>query len=176
MRDEISAERLRKLLHYDPDAGSFTWLVTRNQSAKIGREAGATNAAGYRCVTIDGRAYMSHRLAWLYVYGAHADVEIDHINRDKADNRISNLRLVSRSENCQNSSSRRNTASGLRGVSWHKQRQRWAARITLHGLTKHLGLFDSPELAHAAYLQAAAELHTHNPLVTTQASKQSDQP
>lgn len=161
--DKLTAERLRELLHYDPETGRFTRRVTRpGRSAKAGSVAGHVNQRGYWVIWI-GCNWMAHRLAWLYVHGAWPDGHIDHINQDKADNRMENLRLVTHAENMQNRPHQRNNVSGFKGVAPCRRTGRWQALICSNNKQIHLGFFDTPELAHAAYCEAAARLHTANP-------------
>jgi hypothetical protein len=157
----ITAERLRQLLHYDPERGVFTWLsrpAERSWNTRFaGTRAGTINGLGYVVIGILGRRYKAHRLAWLYVHGEWPGRELDHINCDKSDNRIANLRPATRSQNIANSRARSDSTSGLKGVRWHESSRRWLARLTAGG-KRHIGLFDTPEAAHAAYI-AAAEKH-----------------
>lgn len=159
---ELTVERLHKLLSYDPNTGIFTWRE-RKGTARAGSTAGTPHSRGYWAITIDGKGHLAHRLAWLYVYGKWPARELDHINRVRNDCRIANLREVSWSENAQNKSQQSNNTSGYRGVTWHKQLHRWVAQITLHRKHRHLGLFDTAEDAHAAYQAAAKTMHTHRP-------------
>lgn len=158
----LTAERLRELLDYDPETGQFRWAKARS-GVKVGAITGCPNGRGYTVIHIDGHTYKSHRLAWLYVYGRWPAAEIDHRNGKPADNRISNLREATRAEQAQNLAKYRRNTSGYPGVSWHKQGAKWNARIAVAGRTRHLGLFDSPEDASAAYLRAKAELHNFQP-------------
>lgn len=162
--DKVTAEFVRELFHFDPETGVFTRSVTRQGlQARAGDIAGTLKPSGYLSIWICGANHMAHRLAWLYVYGSWPDGHIDHINQAKGDNRIANLRVATRSENMQNRQRYKNNASGFRGVFVCKKTGRWKSQITVNGKHAHLGLFDSPEAAHAAYCAAAAEVHTHNP-------------
>lgn len=162
--DKLTAERLRELLHYDPETGLFIRRVSRpGRWGKAGTVAGHINPHGYRVIWI-GCNWMAHRLAWLYVHGAWPDGQLDHINQDKTDNRLENLRLVTHAENMQNRPCQRNNVSGFKGVAPCRKSGRWQALICSNNKQIHLGLFASPELAHAAYCAAAARLHTHNPV------------
>lgn len=154
----ITVERLREVLRYDPVTGAFTWKVRTGPRGKPGAFAGTINTRGYYEISVDGRKYVSHRLAWLYMRGGWPKGEIDHINGCRDDNRWSNLRDVSRALNTQN----RRTASslnltGLLGVSRHNAR--WRARIQVDGVVRRLGTYDSPEAAHEAYVAAKRQLH-----------------
>jgi hypothetical protein len=106
-----------------------------------------------RC--INGKTTGMHRL----IAGTPAGVEVDHINGNKLDNRRANLRNCTRSENARNCSVRSDNTSGYKGVFWHKQHGKWSARIKLNGKRHHLGDFDTPTEAGAAYDKAAHEMH-----------------
>jgi hypothetical protein len=166
MQRELTAERLRELLSYDPETGVFTWRVTRGGGAQVGSVAGAIDRHGYRHIKLDYRLYRAHRLAWLYVYGAFPSKELDHINRLRDCNAISNLREATRSENGQNKVLQANNTSGFKGVSWDKRARKWAAQIALNGKNKFLGRFSTPHEAHLTYLAAAAEMHACHPVLS----------
>lgn len=155
----ISRERLLELLIYSPDSGDFLWAVDRRGSARAGDKAGAMGNHGYWSIKVDGQRYLAHRLAWLYVYGHFPNADIDHINGCRLDNRIENLRDVSRSENIQNVRRPRcNSTTGLLGVQCTDS-GRWSAAIGVNGGTTHIGVFATKELAAEAYLNAKALLH-----------------
>ena len=158
MRTTATPERLREVLTYDAETGDFFWLVATAQRVRVGDVAGGIHPSGYRQIVVDGRLYMAHRLAWFYIYGAWPTNQIDHINGDRADNRLANLREATNAENSQNQRHpSANNQSGFLGVS--KDRSRWKARIMVGGRHRHLGYFDSPEEAHTRYLEAKATLH-----------------
>lgn len=159
----LTAERVRELLNYSHDTGAITWRVDKGPK-RAGCEAGFINGPGYLLIRIGGNLCLGHRIAWLHVHGDWPDGDLDHINQIKTDNRIANLRVATRSQNEQNKSLRADNTSGYRGVCWSKKECRWKARIQLDGKRQSLGLFDTPEAAYAVYLEAAAKLHTHNPL------------
>jgi hypothetical protein len=116
------------------------------------------HAYGYQLVCVDGHKYPAHRLAWLIAHGVWPDGQIDHINGNRADNRLENLRDVPRAINAQNQRrAPKNSASGFLGVSRHNNR--WRARITIDKRTVRLGTFDTPHQAYAAYLSAKRQLH-----------------
>jgi hypothetical protein len=155
---KLTAERLRELLNYDPETGVFTWRVSRRATARPGSVAGTITPKGYRNIWIGGN-YRAHRLAWLYVHGKWPDHEIDHIDGNRANNAIANLRDVTRSVNHENlRCARSDNAHGLLGVSPSKGK-RWKTSITVNGKWQHLGTFKTPEEAHAAYLEAKRRLH-----------------
>lgn len=148
--------RIAQEARYDPETGIFTSTVTK-RGRPAGRVMGGRDKNGYVILKIDGVVIKAHRLAWFIVYGALPAGFIDHINGDPSDNRISNLRDVSRRANNLNSWTPRsdNRRSGLIGVSKISGRsKRWAARVTDDGQRIHLGSFATPEEAHTAYLAA----------------------
>lgn len=153
----IDQSRLRELLDYDADTGRLTWRHARSRAA-AGARAGHLNSKGYRRIEIDDRQYFAHRLVWLYVYGEWPVEQIDHRNGDRDDNRIVNLRAASQAENNGNSRRPKHNTSGFKGVGLQKTDRKWRARIKRAGRSIHLGTFDTPEEAHAAYVAAATEL------------------
>lgn len=158
----VAQSRLKELLHYDPETGVVTWRATRG-GVRAGTVAGSTNHNGYLQIGVDGRDYLVHRLVWLYVHGDWPKHQIDHINGVRADNRIANLREATNAENNQNLAIRPHNTSGFMGACWDSERRKWLAQIRADGKRKYLGRFDTPEVAHAAYLSAKSELHTFQP-------------
>ncbi len=154
----LSHARLRELLDYDPATGVFVWKVNRNSyggKIKIGVVAGLIDRYGHREIGIDRYRYMAHRLAWFYVHEVWPKHEVDHINMVRDDNRLSNLRVVPhRSYQRANQKVRKDSHSGLKGAQKTKD-GRWRSRITKHGVVQWLGVYDTPEEAHAAYCKAA---------------------
>ena len=154
---ELTAERLRELLHYDPETGVFTRLV-RSGPAKVGDAAGTATTSGYIQIRVDGGQYLAHRLAFLCMTGEWPSQFVDHVNGVRDDNRWSNLRPATPSENLQNvRRARADSQTGLLGVS--RDRQRFRAQIKVDGQHIYIGTFDTPEQAHAAYLAAKRKLH-----------------
>lgn len=154
MKEELTQDRLKSILDYNPKTGVFLWKKTgNNQFVKKGRTAGWDMGDGYRRVTVLGGTYYAHRLAWLYMHGYFPEHGIDHINRDKKDNRIKNLRVVSQQCNVRNTGVRCNNRSGITGVLWAKQQKKWQAKIAVSGKTIHLGYHkDKIEAAKARHL------------------------
>lgn len=132
--------RLKVMLRYDPDTGIFT-RKTSNGGFKIGSVAGATSLNGYRNIMVDNKSYSAHSLAWLYVYGKFPEYVIDHINHERSDNRIENLRDVKHSINCKNIRLTKNNPSGVPGVTWEKERKRWRVCIYVDNKRQRLGDF-----------------------------------
>lgn len=159
---DLTAERLRELLRYDSETGEFHWRGGEGRPRKK-TKAGCKDKDGYIRIKVDQRLYAAHRLAWLYVHGEWPKHTIDHKNCVRSDNRIENLRDITREANMQNvkSAPRSNKSSGLLGASWHKAAGDWRANIAVNGKKRHLGRFDTAEEAHAAYLKAKAELHPY---------------
>ena len=156
-KPDITAEELRKLLHYDPETGIFTWRVQRS-NVKRGAIAGCVIHHGYRVIRAGGRLVLAHRLAWLYMTGEWPTLNIDHIDGDTTNNRFSNLRDVTHQANSHNLTRLcRHNSSGFMGVSKH--RDVWKAQIKVAGEVKQLGTFSTPEAAAEAYKKAKLVLH-----------------
>lgn len=152
----MEIERIKQLLDYDPSTGVFTW---KTHNIK-GKPAGCPNEQGYVKIRIDRRAFKAHRLAWAHYYGVWPTKDIDHVDGDKGNNAIANLREVTNAENAQNNLlPLGKTASMARGVSWWEPNKRWRARITKDGKQHFLGYFHTKEEAIDAYLRAKKELH-----------------
>ena len=159
----LTQERLKELLHYDPDTGIFTWKTKVCKKIKIGDIAGSPDDRGYWSIGIDKKKYGSHRLAWLYTYDEWPLCEIDHIDTIKHNNAIDNLRDVSSGVNKENKiSCRKDNKSGFLGVNGYGKKYR--ALIMINRQLIHLGVFDTPEQAHAAYLEAKRKYHSGNTL------------
>jgi hypothetical protein len=160
----LTAARLRQLYSYDPEAGSFTRLVRIGRNHFPGVVAGAPFGKGYRRLRVDGQTYVVHRLVWLYVNGNWPNGDIDHIDGDKSNNRICNLRDVNRSTNLENlKGTKAKDKSRLLGA-FPVNKRSWFSRIQVKGRSIYLGCFQSAEDAHAAYLAAKREFHEGNTL------------
>lgn len=158
-RSDLTQAKLREVLTYNPATGIFIWAEGRPRSGKV---AGWVNVHGYRVISISKVEFLAHHLAWLYVYGRLPAQEIDHRNGDRCDNRIDNLRDVTRVTNTQNQRRRRSGAAPNLpfGTTYDKARQKYAAYIGVDGKTIALGRFPTPEEAEAAYLAAKRLLHS----------------
>lgn len=156
----ITLKALRERLDYDPTTGAFRWKSHGKRPSWNGREVGSRDMYGYKTVRLDGKSYKLHRLAWLYVHGTWPVGDVDHINGNRSDNRIANLRDVSRKVNLENQRAAKNNAStGLLGAYLDKRKNIYYARISQHNRSIHLGTFPTAEAAHAAYLRAKRKMH-----------------
>lgn len=160
-KEILSADKLRELLHYDPDTGIFIWRVRVSQAVKAGDTAGRVNYDGYATIKVLGYEYRAHRLAMFYGDGVMPPSEVDHINGVRLDNRLANLRHADRAMNAQNmrKALRTNLSCGLIGATWDKKRQAWKAAIQVNGKKRALGVFDTAEEAHARYLEEKRAFH-----------------
>ena len=154
---------LASLLSYDPLTGIFRWVESHDNHVKAGDTAGAIGTQGYRKIGLRRRYIAANRLAFFMVYGRLPVGVIDHINGDKQDDRIENLRECTVLQNAQNSKVPRNNTSGFPGVSWYRRNACWMAQIGVNFVTHHLGYFDRPEDAYAAYRQAKERFHPFAP-------------
>jgi len=156
----LTAERLRELLDYDPSTGVFTWRVCRrNRNSFEGKAAGVINASGGIIIKINYVLYHAARLAWLHHHGSWPECFVDHINRNRADNRIDNLREATPAQNSQNQKRSRNNSSGFNGVNFVKATGKWRAIITSNRQVHFLGGFPTKEEAISAYREACQRLH-----------------
>jgi hypothetical protein len=153
----MSVDVIKGLLSYDQQSGNLYW-TDKQRIALRGKVAGSIDAYGYLQLSVKGKRYKAHRVAWLLTYGSWPNGEIDHIDGDKLNNRIINLRDVSSQVNAWNRKlAQRNNSTGYRGVTKH--RNKFMADIKVYGKKIYLGLFETPELAHQAYLQAKTKHH-----------------
>jgi ribosomal protein S17E len=154
---EMALEALQSYLTYDSENGVFYW--TENQTKRLrNKQAGYIDSRGYMCIKFRTKNYKLHRLAWLFYYKELPSKDIDHIDRNKLNNKIENLRLATKQLNQWNHNSARiNNKCGYRGVC--NYRGKFAASIKSNHKSKWLGIFDTPELAHQAYLKAKNDLH-----------------
>jgi hypothetical protein len=159
----ITQKHLKSILSYNELNGNFTWVSYIGGSAKVGAVAGRL-AYGYIGIQINEKKHQAHRLAWIYVNGddslSSAD-QIDHINHDRSDNRIENLRVVNRTGNQRNRSKNKNNTSGVCGVTWHKGTEKWQAQVGIKGVTKYLGSFSKKSDAILARKKANSENNFH---------------
>lgn len=153
----LDVKTISDFLDYNPESGVFVWKV-KTRARNIGDVAGNTNWRGYTSIWINGEQYYAHRMAWAICNGAWPSCDIDHINEDKSDNRICNLRIASRSQNMFNRGKNKNNTSGFKGVSFCKDTGRWMAQMSIYGKSLKIGRFDTKEEASRAYFEKAKEL------------------
>ena len=154
----ITQERLKSLLTYDPDTGEFRWR-TKRPRCTVGALAGTATHHGYTAIKLDGATYRAHRLAWLYVFGDWPRMELDHINRKRSDNRISNLREATRFLNCQNRKKSTTAHSQHIGVSKGFGGKGWRAYIDKNGRRITLGVFRTEQDAVEARKNAERQMY-----------------
>ncbi len=153
---KLTQERVRELFDYRED-GELIWKVRNSNRIKVGDIAGHLGNGGYRRVMLHRKLFLSHRLIWLWWYGYLPEHDIDHINRNRLDNRINNLREVSRQCNLRNCVVSKRNSSGIIGVCWDRDRKKWQAKIEVAGVVNFLGRFDTLTGAAIARWEAEVE-------------------
>lgn len=153
MSRDLTASEARALLEYNPETGE---LVRRKGG---GGPVGSPDTKGYLRVMLDGQRYKNHRVVWLLVYGEWPSGPLDHINGDKADNRLLNLRLASPSQNLYNTPTKRTNTSGVKGVMWHKHSGKWVAQLRVSGRCVLFRRYATKEAATAAIREARLQAH-----------------
>lgn len=157
-RDAIGIEDLKSAFDYDADTGVIRWRETRSHNAVARQEAGYTCQDGYRLVMLNGKMLKAHRVAWAIFHGRWPHDEIDHMDGDKSNNRIRNLRDADRTTQAENiRKARADSKTGFLGVSPH--RGKFMATIRIGKKKKFLGYRDTPESAYALYLEAKRKHH-----------------
>lgn len=157
--ETLTQEELKTLLQYNPTTGDFTWLekASKYSNIKVGEIADKLHA-NYKDISINNKRYKSHRLVWLYFYGNFPSVMIDHIDCDRLNNKIENLRLATSSNNNWNRTLNSNTKTGVKGVRIHKNGN-YEGRIMCNKISYYLGVFETLEEAEEAVTVKRAELH-----------------
>lgn len=166
VKDLPDPEYLRQRFQYDPSTGRLFWRVHSSMpecwnARYAGREAGSPHNEGYTRVSLNGTRFLAHRLAWALHYGAWPLDQIDHINGDRADNRISNLRQANNTANSRNAGVGKRNTTGVIGVCWCKNRNKWQAAITVDRITRFLGYYTDKEAAIAARKRAEEKYGFH---------------
>lgn len=159
----MDIKTLKSKLTYDTVTGIFVWNLGERHAGKI---AGSILKNGYVQISVKGKRYLGHRLAWAFVYGKFPKLGLDHENRVRSDNWIDNLREATQAENMQNASLRKNNKCGFTGVDFHKSAGMFQARIMVNGVREILGHFETPEEASHAYVEAKKELHKFQPIIS----------
>lgn len=159
----ITHERLLELLAYDPETGEFRWKIQKAHRNKIGELAGYINILPsgyqYRSMMIEYRNYRASRLAWFYMTGEWPDKTIDHIDTNSLNDKWNNLREANDIEQCRNKGVRKNSRTGVKNVTWHKQTQKWNVYFTFNGKKKSYGLYEDLELANLVACEIRDSLH-----------------
>lgn len=165
----LTAEQLRDRFDYNKETGVFTWRnnPVKRGYRKEGTPTGTLNAMGYIVIGINYKLHHAHRLAWLYVHGEWPKNNIDHIDGNPSNNRLDNLREATQGQNMQNQSKPQSrNKSGCLGVHWCIRDHKWIAKIGFDGRQKFIGRFDTPELAHQAYLAVKSQVHPFAPNIS----------
>lgn len=142
MKTELTQERLKELLHYDPETGVFTWLK-RCGATTTGNKAGHLHTSGYITIRIDKTSYRAHRLAWFYTHGVWPSELIDHVNLVRSDNRFCNLREVTHLQNHWNRQQNKNSTSGHKGVYQCTKSEKFVVKIMCKRKIHYFGRFNS---------------------------------
>ena len=154
-----SLEKLKSSLSYNPETGEFKRISPKFGNASKTDFVGRIIDSGYLVISIGNVRYRAHRIAWKMHYGVEPDSFIDHINQDKADNRIDNLRSADKSQNMMNRPAQKNNKLGVKGVHWDNKNKRYIAQIKTPDGRKWLGRFKDVESASNAYVKASKTYH-----------------
>lgn len=172
---DVSQDEIKKVLVYNSETGVFIWkerpldmfrercdrprIRSRDSwnTRYANKPAGSLNSRGYMEIAIDGKRYSAHILAWVYEYGSLPDSDIDHVDNNKLNNAIGNLRLATKSQNSANCKRFVTNKSGYKGVYYSDDVGKYRATIRVNKKSIHLGYFSDPEIAHSVYLEAATE-------------------
>lgn len=159
-KEEVSIDFIKELLSYDEETGNLIWNVRVSSKSAAGSIAG-WNSNGYMALSINKTMYYCHRIAWAIYYGEWPSDLLDHINTNKSDNRISNLRIANTSQNAENkrNAQSNNKTSGLLGVHFNKKANLWSAQLVSKGKHFWLGSYQTAEEASLAYINAKRRVH-----------------
>lgn len=156
MKSEVNP---KEYLSYNPDSGQLTWLKDRSSNAVAGDIAGYKRKDGYIIISLFGEKYLAHRIAWELFYESKCPEFIDHINGITSDNKITNLRPASHSQNMMNRKMQKNNKSGYTGVRWVEKRGKYQARCNFGHKEKFLGYYESADMAYSAYSRHCKEVY-----------------
>jgi hypothetical protein len=155
----MNISTLQEFLAYDAETGKLIWKKKPSKNISAGNLAGYYSKTGYVQIGISGKIYYGHRVAWAIYYNETPPKMIDHINNDKLDNRICNLRSASNAENMRNMGKTKRNKTGYKGVYYHQKNKKYIAAIGYKMKTIYIGSFNTAEEARAAYCEAAERLH-----------------
>ena len=166
-KPKMSPDQLRRLFDLNAETGEIRWSTACSRGSLTHRVAGSNLNSGYRQVKVGGCSYLVHRVIWAIVYGVWPERAIDHIDGNRSNNAVTNLRLATASQNMQNLAVKQTkSASGLMGAihvpGTSRRRERWESRIRVGGVQKYLGSFESPQDAHTAYMNAKSQHHPYS--------------
>jgi hypothetical protein len=156
MVKELTQSDVKNIFEYVD--GELRWKNPKTNRLKKGDVAG-TFKDGYRRISLDYTLHYAHRLIWLYHYGVAPNGMLDHIDMNRSNNRIENLREVTPTQNSMNRLKNKSNKSGFKGVSFHEKTKKWRASCAVNGKQKYLGLYDLPEEAYAAYVKEVSKHH-----------------
>lgn len=154
----ITQKELKEILEYNKNTGEFFWKISPMYNVNVGDKAG-NNHNGYTRLTIKGKKYLTHRLAWLYVYGEFPEADIDHIDNDRTNCKINNLRIANKSTNAYNRKRQINNTSGIKGVLWSKASKKWMVRVGVNKHKLYFGVWEDLEFAELVAQEARAKYH-----------------
>lgn len=150
-------DEIKEYIGYDAATGKFFWLKRRGTRGVVGSEIKRKNPGGYAEIYFGRKSYLAHRVAWWLSYGFEPDGEVDHINGNRTDNRLVNLRLATREQNARNCKIKNTSSTGIKGVS--RDRKTFKASCYLNGVRNYLGNFKTPESAAEAVRKFREENH-----------------
>jgi hypothetical protein len=154
----ITRQEAEKVLSYSPQTGVFTWVCRVGTRRAAGDVAGYLHSTGCITIGLNKKHIKAHRLAWLFVYDEWPAGDIDHINGNRTDNRIENLRIATKTQNAQNQRRGTRNKHGLLGI---KQTPcgNWTSSIRVDGVLHHIGTFHTAQEAHTAYVKTKQRVH-----------------
>lgn len=158
---QLTQEVIKRLLHYDPETGVFTWLRPTNNRMKTGGVAGNVHPGRHRSIMVGGKKRPSGHLVFLYMEGTNPPNQVNHINGDILDDRWCNLKLATKTKNSRNARTYTSNTSGTTGVYWHSRDCKWMAQIVVASKRIHIGCFIHKQEAIEARRQAETEHGFH---------------
>lgn len=155
----LTFEEVSRLLAYEPETGILRWVKSPNSRIKVSSKAGSKSGFGYVKLKINRKEYFAHRIAWLLHYGHWPSGQIDHIDNDRANNAIANLRVCTASQNQRNQKIRRSNSSGIKGVYWDANLGKWKVQVRGDGRIQYGGHYTSISDAECAARDLRIRLH-----------------